>query len=181
MCTNASTHSADSAVEVIGPVTVATKASKRRGRDARDQYDDNQVASRRSISMTIGEHEAVNEYLTLLFETILQQAMKHILKCWIRAIESKKQTNFPYVKGHHPDWWPEGVRYKEPDHQLKHGKSGSYTEAAHWLMSNRAPKTLPAPIMPSGCEHATQNFYREWQEKLGRDASREYSNNKTAY
>lgn len=52
----------------------------------------------------------------------LQQVMcKMIAKEWIKVIEPKKQTRFPYNKGEEgkPGWWPKDVRHKEPDHLMK--------------------------------------------------------------
>ena len=44
-----------------------------------------------------------------------------IAKEWVKVIEPKKQTRFPYNKGDagKPTWWPADVRHKEPDHLMK--------------------------------------------------------------
>jgi hypothetical protein len=88
--------------------------------------------------LTIGEHDAVTDYYTEAFRHLQQSACKIIAKAFVKAIEPKKQTNYPYTKGSEkpPPWWPpmprEGekgnpgdVRHKEPDHLLKPGKPHS--------------------------------------------------------
>lgn len=79
--------------------------------------------------------EVYNEILT----KILQVSLKKVLKAWIKVIQPRKQSNFPYNGGkmNHiaidqygkdwegeltkPPWWPEHIRHKEPDHLHKQG------------------------------------------------------------
>lgn len=60
-------------------------------------------------------------FLELRFSQLQQVMCKMIAKEWIKVIEPKKQTRFPYNKGEagRPGWWPPDVRHKEPDHLMK--------------------------------------------------------------
>jgi hypothetical protein len=58
-----------------------------------------------------------------------QSACKIIGKAFVKLIEPKKQTYYPYTKGNAqaPPWWPDtkgkgSVRHKEPDHLPKLGE-----------------------------------------------------------
>ncbi|ANB14674.1 hypothetical protein AWJ20_2279 [Sugiyamaella lignohabitans] len=66
-------------------------------------------------------HDRVISFLTQGLVIIQQATCKALAKSWIREIEPKKQTNYPYKLGDmsKPDWWPYGVRHKEPDHLNK--------------------------------------------------------------
>jgi hypothetical protein len=57
-------------------------------------------------------------------DMLQQQTCKIVVKAWIKVIEPKKQTKYPYNKGEagRPGWWPQGVRHREPDHLMKPGK-----------------------------------------------------------
>ncbi|KAL4400835.1 hypothetical protein ACI68E_002157 [Malassezia pachydermatis] len=60
-------------------------------------------------------------FMELRFSQLQQIMCKMVAKEWIKVIEPKKQTRFPYNKGEagKPAWWPEDVRHKEPDHLMK--------------------------------------------------------------
>ncbi|KAM0752046.1 hypothetical protein T439DRAFT_379175 [Meredithblackwellia eburnea MCA 4105] len=53
--------------------------------------------------------------------SIIVRACCTICKIWIKVVEPKKQTNFPYLSGDtgKPPWWPENVRHREPEHLVK--------------------------------------------------------------
>lgn len=91
----------------------------------------------------IDDEQALTAFYDEAFEQIQQTALKVILKAWIKVIQPKKQTDFPYIssnpearKGRKakgkiydeprvPPWWPtdKGVRHKEPDHISKEGRA----------------------------------------------------------
>jgi len=73
--------------------------------------------------LTIGNHAEVTSFLETRFRQLQQLCCKIVAKAWIKVIEPKKQTRFPYNRGDEskPDWWPEDVRHKEPDHLMKPG------------------------------------------------------------
>lgn len=58
------------------------------------------------------------------FEHLGQSVCANVLKAWIKVVEPKKQTKFPYKdkkgnEGRSPPWWPVGMRHIEPDHLHK--------------------------------------------------------------
>lgn len=79
--------------------------------------------------------EIYNEILT----SILQVTLKKVLKAWIKVVQPRKQSNNPYNGGKNkliaidqygknrageltrPDWWPENINHRGPDHLPKHG------------------------------------------------------------
>lgn len=73
--------------------------------------------------------EAIEAYYTSRFAALQQATCKLVVKAWIKVIEPKKQMKFPYNKGEDlkPQWWPAGVRHREPDHLSKTGESRTMT------------------------------------------------------
>lgn len=67
--------------------------------------------------------EEIETYYCARFAALQQHTCKLVVKNWIKIIEPKKQMKFPYNKGEEvkPDWWPAGVRHREPDHLSKQG------------------------------------------------------------
>ncbi|KAG8921136.1 hypothetical protein FRC00_009085, partial [Tulasnella sp. 408] len=65
-------------------------------------------------------------YYNDVFQRMQQNAAKIIAKCWIKIIEPKKQSRHPYREAEEsrPDWWPHGIRHKEPDHLLAKERQG---------------------------------------------------------
>jgi len=55
------------------------------------------------------------------FLLLQQRTCKIIVRCWVKAVEPKKHTRFPYQGGEDtkPDWWPLNLLHREPDHLLK--------------------------------------------------------------
>lgn len=79
------------------------------------------ISERSSIPtkvLYLQDKQAVNRYFHEVFKTLKQLPRKTIAKLWIRIIEPRKKTKFPYVKGNNskPSWWPEDVDHREPDH-----------------------------------------------------------------
>lgn len=69
--------------------------------------------------------DAIDNYYNSRFAALQQATCKLVVKAWIKVIEPKKQMKYPYNKGEDlkPNWWPEGVRHREPDHLSKTGTS----------------------------------------------------------
>lgn len=63
----------------------------------------------------------VKSYLRKCFIELQQLPCKAISKAWIKTIEPKKQTRYPYKleDSSKPPWWPAQVRHVQPDHLLK--------------------------------------------------------------
>lgn len=79
------------------------------------------------VSLRISDEEAVASFYLTRFRQMQQLMCKLIAKNWIKVIEPKKQTNYPYNRGDtsKPSWWPKDVRHKEPDHLMKPGTFSS--------------------------------------------------------
>ncbi|KAK9461555.1 uncharacterized protein V1516DRAFT_711017 [Lipomyces oligophaga] len=71
--------------------------------------------------LAICDSGAVSSFLEAKFRELQQVVCKLVAKAWIKVIEPRKQVTHPYNKGDNrrPDWWPAGVRHKEPDHLMK--------------------------------------------------------------
>jgi hypothetical protein len=74
------------------------------------------------------------------FHSLQQTNCRLIAKAFIKAVEPKKQTRYPYNGGKKgpngetgdpektkPSWWPAGVTHREPDHLKKSGKYSTRT------------------------------------------------------
>jgi hypothetical protein len=74
--------------------------------------------------LDITNEEEVNTFFETRLRQMQQLVCKVVAKCWIKVIEPKKQSNFPYNRGEEskPSWWPPNARHKEPDHLMKPGK-----------------------------------------------------------
>ncbi|KAL5346625.1 hypothetical protein ACLOAV_008332 [Pseudogymnoascus australis] len=77
-------------------------------------------------TITIGDDTARNKVYRLCLIKLQQNGCKIIGKAWVKLLEPKKQSTYPYTKGaqKRPPWWPAGtgpnsVRHKEPDHLHK--------------------------------------------------------------
>lgn len=84
---------------------------------------------RKTQSLEIGNSEEVEKFYYVRFKDMQQNACKIIGKAFVKLLEPKKQTHYPYTRGAEkaPPWWPKSgknsVRHKEPDHLLKGGTS----------------------------------------------------------
>ena len=74
-----------------------------------------------AYTLELKDEEARTAFFELRFSQLQQVMCKMIAKEWVKVIEPKKQTRFPYNKGEagKPAWWPADVRHKEPDHLMK--------------------------------------------------------------
>jgi hypothetical protein len=74
-------------------------------------------------SILVTPHSLEKEYCNR-FASLGQSVCANILKAWIKVVEPKKQTKFPYKdkkgnEGRPPPWWPRAMRHIEPDHLHK--------------------------------------------------------------
>lgn len=74
-------------------------------------------------SLDLSNQRDVRRFYGNSLMALQQTACKTIAKAWIKSVEPKKQSRFPYMGGERsrPAWWPTSVRHKEPDH-LKKGE-----------------------------------------------------------
>ncbi|KAG9248277.1 hypothetical protein BJ878DRAFT_62171 [Calycina marina] len=84
------------------------------------------IQPQRFQQLLIGNDDEVEKFYFQRFRDMQQSACKVIGKSFVKLVEPKKQTHYPYTKGdcQAPPWWPRDgsskmVRHKEPDHLLK--------------------------------------------------------------
>ncbi|TYJ58105.1 hypothetical protein B9479_001201 [Cryptococcus floricola] len=60
-------------------------------------------------------------YYEKRFSSVQQEVCKQVAKAWIKVVEPKKQSRFPYNKGDKskPKWWPKSIEHRAPDHLTK--------------------------------------------------------------
>ena len=83
----------------------------------------------KTYQLMIGDSEEVEKFYAARFKDIQQSNCKRIAKAFVKLVEPKKVTHYPYARGdgnRAPPWWPkttgeDGVRHREPDHLLKPG------------------------------------------------------------
>ncbi|EPS34617.1 hypothetical protein PDE_09581 [Penicillium oxalicum 114-2] len=126
--------------------TSSARRVRRRGANAQSQgsrlsdpvSDNEDLSTSSSYEMAplrIGDTEKVTAYYESALKHFQQLNCRMIAKAFIKHIEPRKQVRFPYNGGKppagsppgttgdpektKPDWWPEGVMHKEPDHLRK--------------------------------------------------------------
>ncbi|KAI0390253.1 hypothetical protein F5Y17DRAFT_471974 [Xylariaceae sp. FL0594] len=80
----------------------------------------------------IGDDKAVYAFYDERLRLCQQSACKTIAKAWVKALEPRKQSKYPYTRGldSAPEWWPrtyvksgtdviQKMRHREPDHLSK--------------------------------------------------------------
>ncbi|KAL5347677.1 hypothetical protein ACLOAV_007086 [Pseudogymnoascus australis] len=79
-----------------------------------------------TLTITIGDDAARDDVYLQCLKDIQQNGCKVIGKAWVKLLEPKKQSTYPYTKGaqKRPPWWPavtgrNNIRHKEPDHLHK--------------------------------------------------------------
>jgi hypothetical protein len=104
-------------------------ASTRMERTSSDPGDDSDPGAHEDTNpntkiLYLANTEVVDQFFETRFKQLQQLVCKVVAKAWIKVIEPKKQTNFPYNKGNDkkPPWWPDDVKHKEPDHLMKPGE-----------------------------------------------------------
>jgi len=110
-----------------GDDSTDTKKTKRNHR----HYDSSEdlaipIQEKKTQALIIGDSDEVTKLYHLRFKDMQQAACKIMGKAFVKLVEPRKQTHYPYTKGAEkaPPWWPlttgeNLVRHKEPDHLLK--------------------------------------------------------------
>ncbi|KAI9645822.1 hypothetical protein NHQ30_005257 [Ciborinia camelliae] len=96
------------------------------------QYDESSeetpspIVERKTMQLKIGDEEEVTKFYSCRFKDMQQASCKIMGKAFVKLVEPRKQTHYPYTKGAEkaPPWWPTTsgellVRHREPDHLLK--------------------------------------------------------------
>ncbi|KAH7326383.1 hypothetical protein B0I35DRAFT_133440 [Stachybotrys elegans] len=95
---------------------------KRRACNSSPTDPDPAMAFSSQRGVAISDSAACRQFYEQRFKNIQQNACKLIAKQWVKAIEPRKQTKYPYkeMDKSAPPWWPlnskHPVRHKEPDH-----------------------------------------------------------------
>lgn len=73
------------------------------------------------IALPLNNLTVIEKYVHGALKLLRQVPCKAIAKAWIKAIEPRKKTKYPYIKGDiaKPCWWPDDVEHREPDHLQK--------------------------------------------------------------
>ncbi|RFU24067.1 hypothetical protein B7463_g12271, partial [Scytalidium lignicola] len=97
------------------------------GRRRERSIDAAPVVVQSTQQLRIGDEKEVTKFYHLRFKDLQQSACKIIGKIFVKVVEPKKQTHYPYTGGaaKAPPWWPpttgeNAIRHKEPDHLYKH-------------------------------------------------------------
>ncbi|GAV53785.1 hypothetical protein ZYGR_0AK02870 [Zygosaccharomyces rouxii] len=74
-----------------------------------------------TIALPLKNLMVVEKYIHGALKLLRQVPCKAIAKAWIKAIEPRKKTKYPYIRGDiaKPSWWPHDVEHREPDHLQK--------------------------------------------------------------
>lgn len=88
------------------------------------KYDNEQTKGEttyRTVRLPLDKPIVIEKYLSNALKLLRQVPCKSIAKVWIKVIEPKKKTKYPYIKGDltRPAWWPKEVKHREPDHLQK--------------------------------------------------------------
>ncbi|CCH45725.1 hypothetical protein BN7_5311 [Wickerhamomyces ciferrii] len=81
----------------------------------------NRALEEPTFELHLSSETELHNHLRTCFRELQQLSCKAIAKAWIKTIEPKKQTRYPYNKGEStkPPWWPSKIRHCEPDHLIK--------------------------------------------------------------
>ncbi|KAE9972594.1 hypothetical protein BLS_002234 [Venturia inaequalis] len=102
----------------LGPIRVGKRGASSFDQDSPSFEDDDQQCNVvPTVTLTLGAADAVLQFFTTTFKAIQQQALKQILKAWIKELEPHKQKHHPYKGKILPPYWPAQVAFVEPDHQ----------------------------------------------------------------
>ncbi|KAG4028258.1 hypothetical protein MFRU_023g00930 [Monilinia fructicola] len=108
--------------------STGSKKTKRYHRRYDDSSEDTQspILERKTMRLRIGDEEEVTKFYSCRFKDMQQASCKVMGKAFVKLVEPRKQTHYPYTKGaaKAPPWWPVTsgellVRHREPDHLLK--------------------------------------------------------------
>jgi hypothetical protein len=106
-------------------------------------------------SVMVTPHSLEKEYCNR-FANLGQSVCANILKAWIKVVEPKKQTKYPYKdkkgnEGRPPPWWPRGMRHIEPDHLHKEERPRLLASIIQQASAPRGDRS-PPPTSPENRE-----------------------------
>ncbi|KAH7310070.1 hypothetical protein BKA65DRAFT_543427 [Rhexocercosporidium sp. MPI-PUGE-AT-0058] len=84
------------------------------------------IAKQKSTTLRIGNDKKIEKFYRARFQELPTLLCKIMAKAFVKAVEPRKQSRYPYSKGQisAPPWWPalsgtNSVRHKDPDHLHK--------------------------------------------------------------
>ncbi|KAL2859819.1 uncharacterized protein BJX67DRAFT_386611 [Aspergillus lucknowensis] len=118
------------ALKIPPPSKAAQKIHKDSALDARFSNQNSKSAQHTDkIGLDIGKVDDFPKYYEYAFTSLPKENSSHLAKAIIKRIEPCKRARHPYNGGKSrnpekskPNWWPEDVRHREPDHLLKKGQ-----------------------------------------------------------
>ena len=116
-----------SSVAAFGIVEERKVARGRRARARRTKASSGSkfdVPTAPVTQIRIDDTKALDDFYLARLNDLQQLFCKIVAKAWIRKIEPRKQTTYPYKDGalSAPPWWPVDVKHREPDHIRKQGQ-----------------------------------------------------------
>lgn len=128
-------HAASYRVHEVGPDDSDTELSARpkpRKRSRTHRPAEKAVPVTSTKQLALGDGPGLQKYYKNCLKDLQQSGCKIIGKAWVKLLEPKKQSTYPYTGGSKtaPPWWPptEGpdcIRHKEPDHLHKTGNTST--------------------------------------------------------
>lgn len=119
MSTSRRPSSLDQSQAELGVVRVGKRGAGSTDQDSALELEDDEQQCNviPTVTLTLGADDAILAFFTTTFKAIQQQALKQILKAWIKELEPHKQKHHPYKGKVLPPYWPEQISFVEPDHQ----------------------------------------------------------------
>ncbi|OBT92686.1 hypothetical protein VE01_09686 [Pseudogymnoascus verrucosus] len=100
--------------------------SRKRLRATGTRSRDRAIPTLPTRTISIGDDAARDDVYRQCLKDMQQNGCKVLGKAWVKLLEPKKQSTYPYTKGasKRPPWWPamtgpNKIRHKEPDHLHK--------------------------------------------------------------
>lgn len=93
---------------------------------------DIKITTKQSYTFYIGDIAKLKKFFRRRLDELTMKPLRPIVTAWIKQLEPKRLSHYgPYHKKFPgevsakltPPWWPSDVRYEEPSHLDKAGKS----------------------------------------------------------
>ncbi|RDW78471.1 hypothetical protein BP5796_06323 [Coleophoma crateriformis] len=159
--------------ESDGDDSISIHRKRQRGKYRQDDDEDDDrptpVQSIKTQSLRLDDEEEVRKFYMTRFKDMQQAACKVIGKAFVKLVEPKKQTHFPYTKGEdkRPPWWPATVgelkvRHREPDHLLKAERINLLIHILVMIIENKCEAVQKANLSVKKLEEVTMEAMSNW-------------------
>ncbi len=90
------------------------------------------------MALTLSNRAEIHSHILLLLSFLSQSTLKLIAKHYIKHLEPRKQSLYPYCKGDasKPDWWPKKIRHREPDHLNRFERGAVMVDLLRYVARN---------------------------------------------